>query len=41
MKILTFAASNSTQSINRQLLNYASHTVLKAADFEVARHQRL
>ena len=34
MKILAFAASNSTQSINRQLLSYAS-TLIEDADIEV------
>ena len=33
MKILAFAASNSTQSINRQLLNYAS-TLIEDVDIE-------
>lgn len=33
MKILAFAASNSTQSINRQLLGYAS-TLIEHADIE-------
>ena len=33
MIILTFAASNSTQSINRQLLNYASQ-LIEQASFE-------
>ena len=33
MKILAFAASNSTQSINRTLLNYAS-TLVEDADIE-------
>ncbi len=34
MKILAFAASNSTQSINRQLVSYAS-TLIEDADIEV------
>ena len=34
MKILTFAATNSTQSINGQLLSYAS-TLIEDADIEV------
>ncbi len=34
MKILAFAASNSTQSINRQLLSYASR-LIEGADIEV------
>ncbi len=34
MKILAFAATNSTQSINRQLLSYAS-TLIENADIEV------
>ena len=33
MKILAFAASNSTQSINRQLLNYAA-TLIEGAEVE-------
>ncbi|MFK7915345.1 MAG: NADPH-dependent FMN reductase [Pseudomonadales bacterium] len=34
MKILAFAASNSTQSINRQLLGYAS-TLIEGAEIEM------
>ena len=34
MKILAFAASNSTQSINRQLLNYAT-TLIEGAEVEM------
>ena len=34
MKILTFAATNSTRSINRQLLSYAS-TLIEDADIEM------
>ena len=34
MKILAFAASNSTQSINRQLLDYAS-TLIEGAEIEM------
>lgn len=34
MKILAFAASNSTQSINRQLVSYAS-TLIEGADIEL------
>ena len=33
MKILAFAASNSTQSINRQLLGFAT-TLIEGADIE-------